>query len=88
LTPNDRYGAYTLIIDHGKEIKHRGDGGSVWGGVDITIEVVGGQDAKTGRGWGFLTPRGGCQGHTLGIAWPSKMCGGGCRGCTWADIDM
>jgi hypothetical protein len=46
LALSDRYGVYMLIINCGKEIKFEGVRGSVWGGVDQTIEVVEGEELK------------------------------------------
>ena len=41
MTLCDRYGVRTLVVGHGREIKYRGGGGSIWGDVDIAVEVVG-----------------------------------------------
>jgi hypothetical protein len=54
----------------------------------MRVEVVGNRDAEVGWGWGFVAPRGGYWVYVLGIAWPSKMCGGGGRGSPWDGIDM
>ena len=46
MNPNDGYGVYTLVIDRGKEMKCRGGVGSAWGGVDLTVEAVGGGELE------------------------------------------
>jgi hypothetical protein len=46
LTLSDEYGAYELIIDHGKEIKYGGSVGSVGSGVDQIVEAVGGGELE------------------------------------------
>ena len=53
MTPSDGYGTYVLVIDHGKEIKYGGVGGSVWDGVDLTVGVVEGGELEIARRWGF-----------------------------------
>jgi hypothetical protein len=53
LSPSDGYGVHTLVIGHGKEIKYGGGGGSVWGGVDPTVEVAGGGKVEIARRGGF-----------------------------------
>jgi len=53
LTPSDRYGAYALVIDRGKEMKYGGVGGSVWGGVDLTVEAVEGGELEITQRRGF-----------------------------------
>ena len=40
LTLCDGYGVCTLIVGHGREMKYGGGGGSIWGDVDIAVEVV------------------------------------------------
>jgi len=53
LTLCDRYGVRTLVVGHGREIKYRGGGGSIWGDVDIAVEVVGRGRHETARRQGF-----------------------------------
>jgi hypothetical protein len=53
LTPSDGYGAHALVIGRGKEIMYGGGGGSVWGGVDPTVEAVGGGELEIAWRWGF-----------------------------------
>ena len=60
----------------------------MWADVDMWIEVVRGRDAEIRRGLAFLTLRYRYRAYALGIAWPSKMRSRGCRGSTWADVDM
>jgi hypothetical protein len=57
LTPNDRYGAYALLIDRGKEMKHGEGAGSVCGSVDVVVEVVAYRIWKVAGG---------------GVFWPAK----------------
>ena len=54
----------------------------------MQVEVVGGQNTEIRWGWVFLTLRGRYQVYALGITWPSKMCGGGCRGNIYVGVDM
>jgi hypothetical protein len=53
LTPNDGYGVYVLVIDRGKEMKYGGSVGSVWGGVDSTVEAVGDGELEIAQRRGF-----------------------------------
>ena len=53
LTPSDGYGTYALVIDHGKEMKYGGVGGSVWDGVDLTVGVVEGGELEIAGRRGF-----------------------------------
>jgi predicted lipoprotein with Yx(FWY)xxD motif len=53
LTPNDGYGVYALVIDRDKEMKCGGGVGSVWGGVDSTVEAVGDGELEIAQGRGF-----------------------------------
>jgi hypothetical protein len=53
LTPNDGYGVYALVIDRDEEIKCGGDVGSVWDGVDPTVEAVGGGELEIAQRRGF-----------------------------------
>jgi hypothetical protein len=51
--PSDGYGLYMLIIDRGMEMRYGGGVGSVWGGVDLIVEVVRGEDPEIARRRGF-----------------------------------
>jgi hypothetical protein len=73
LTPSDRYRAHTLVIGHGKKIKYGGCGGSVLGGVDPTVEAIGGGELEVG----FLTPSDRYGAHTLVIGCGKEMKYGG-----------
>ena len=42
-----------LIIDRSKELKYGGSVGSVWGGVDLTVEAVGDGELEITQRWGF-----------------------------------
>ena len=53
MTLSDGYGAYTLVIGRGKEMKYGGVGGSIWGDVDIAVEAVGGGKHEIVRRRGF-----------------------------------
>ena len=53
MTPNDGYGAYTLVIDCGKGMKYGEGVGSVWSGVDLTVEAVGGRELDIAWRRGF-----------------------------------
>jgi hypothetical protein len=53
LTLIDGYGAYTLVIGRGKEMKYGGGGESIWGDVDIAVEAVGGGEREIARRRGF-----------------------------------
>ena len=53
MTPSDRYGAYALVIGHGKEIRCGGGGECVCGGVDLTVEGVGDGDFEIVQMQGF-----------------------------------
>jgi hypothetical protein len=53
LTLSDGYGAYVLVIDRGKEMIYGGGVGSAWGGVDQTVEAVGGEELEIARRRGF-----------------------------------
>jgi hypothetical protein len=46
LTSSDRYGAHTLVIGCGTEMKYGGSRGCVQGGVDSTVEAVGGRELE------------------------------------------
>jgi hypothetical protein len=88
LTLGGRYQAYALGISWPSKLHHRGCRGSMWADVDMQVEVMRGQDTEIGWGWVFLTPRDRYRAYALGIAWPSKLCCGGCRGSTWVNVDM
>ena len=62
--------------------------GNVQGEVDTEVEEVGCQVGEIGRGQGILAPRCQYRAYTLSIAWPSKICGGGCRGSVWVGVNM
>jgi hypothetical protein len=53
LTPSDGYSAYVLVIDRGQEMIYGGGVGSVCGGVDQTVEAVGGGELKIAQRRGF-----------------------------------
>jgi hypothetical protein len=53
LTLSDRYGTYALVIDRSKEMKYGGGEGSAWGGVDLTVEAVGGGELEIAWRQGF-----------------------------------
>jgi hypothetical protein len=53
LALSDGYGAYALVVDHGKEIRYGGVRGSVWGGTDLIVEVVEGGELKIAQRQGF-----------------------------------
>ena len=46
MTLSDGYGVHALVIDRGKEMKYGGVEGSVWDGVDLTVEVVEGEELE------------------------------------------
>jgi hypothetical protein len=49
LALSDGYGAYVLIVNRGKETKYGGVRGSVWGGIDLIVEVVEGGELEIAR---------------------------------------
>ena len=53
MTLSDGYGLYTLAIGYSKKMKYRGGGGSLWSGVDSTVEAVGGRELEIARRRGF-----------------------------------
>jgi hypothetical protein len=46
LTLSDGYGVHALVIGCGKEMEYRGCGGSAYGGIDPTVEAVGGGELE------------------------------------------
>jgi hypothetical protein len=83
-----RFRAYALGIAWPLKLQGGGHIGSGWDDVDTRVDMIGAQVGEIGRGQGILAPRGKYRAYALSIAWPSKMCGGGCRGSVWVGADM
>jgi hypothetical protein len=65
--PSDGYGVYAFVIDHGKEIKYGGGVESAWGGIDLTVEVMEGEELKIMQRVGMLPPKCRCWVYALNI---------------------